>query len=214
MRVAARADDLPLRRAVLLLGLLLMLVAPLSAADAGEGPEAFLRGFAAEGLAVLRDGKLAQEDRRTMFRRLLQDHFDLALIGRFVLGKHWRRMPPGQRELYLAHFEDYVVALTTRRLARFTDETIELGRARPTGKADMVVASRIIRSEGAAVRLDWRLRPYGGDWRIIDVVVEGVSQALTQRNEFDAVIRSSDGGVDHLLKRLREQTRRLQATES
>ncbi|MCZ6734504.1 MAG: ABC transporter substrate-binding protein, partial [Planctomycetota bacterium] len=64
-----------------------------------------------------------------------------------------------------------------------------------------------LRAEGEPVQLDWRLLRRGDTWRIVDVVVEGMSMALSQRSEFKAVIRGSGGRVEALLEKLREKTR-------
>ncbi len=206
-----RAYARPAVRGVALSGFVLLLAASFGRAEAGDRPESFVRSFADEGLAVLADREMSGDDRRAAFRRLLNQNFDVALVGRFALGKHWRRATASERQEYMGLFEDFVVASTTRRLSNYVNETIEIGRSRPKGERGAVVASRIVRPHAESIRVDWRLHRREGAWRIVDVSVEGVSLVLTQRNEFDAVIRSGGGRIDALLKRLREQTASLAA---
>ena len=59
--------------------------------------------------------------------------------------------------------------------------------------------------------MDWGLLRRGDTWRIVDVVVEGMSMALSQRSEFKAVIRGNGGRVEALLEKLREKTRRVES---
>ena len=72
--------------------------------------------------------------------------------------------------------------------------------------SDTVVRSEIVSPGFPEVRVDWRVRRTGGAYRIVDVTVEGVSLAITQRDEFAAVIRSNGGQVEGLLSALREET--------
>ncbi len=73
------------------------------------------------------------------------------------------------------------------------------------GERGAIVSSRIIRPGGPAVSVEWRLRADAGAWRVVDVVIEGISMALTQRAEYTAVIRASNNGLEGLLARLRTQ---------
>ncbi len=204
-----RARTRPAVRSLALAGFVLLLAGSFGPAAAGDRPESFVRNFADEGLAVLSDRDMSGVERRAAFRRILSQNFDMALVGRFVLGKHWRRATASERQEYMGLFEDFVVASTTRRLSNYANETIEIGRSRPKGERGAVVASRILRPDAESIRVDWRLHRRDGTWRIVDVAVEGVSLVLTQRNEFDAVIRSGGGRIDALLERLREQTASL-----
>ena len=71
-----------------------------------------------------------------------------------------------------------------------------------------VVGSRVVRSRGAPVAVHWRLRHGKAGWRIIDVVVEGVSLALAQRAEFTSIVRNNGGRVAALLAKLRQAMER------
>jgi phospholipid transport system substrate-binding protein len=71
------------------------------------------------------------------------------------------------------------------------------------------VASRILRESGEPIRIDWRLLRRDQSWRIVDVVVEGMSMVLSQRSEYAAVIKGDGGKIEGLLTRLREKTARL-----
>ena len=107
------------------LGLLLLAAALVRQADAGDPAETFVQRFADRSLAVLSAGELSDSDRRAALRRLLAAHFDLAVTGRFVLGRHWRRATLGERREYLALFEAFVAATTLRRLEGYAGETAE-----------------------------------------------------------------------------------------
>lgn len=178
------------------------------AAESGD-PVSFVRGFSDEAIALLADRSLSNGQRDLEFRRLLERNFDLKRIGRFVLGKHWRRASQDERAEYHRLFGDFVIATYAARLGPYSGETLEVGDVRRAGERGVTVTSRILPPQGAPIRLDWRLRRTGSDgWQIVDIVVEGVSLALTQRSEFDSVIQRSGGTIDGLLQVLRDKTNR------
>jgi phospholipid transport system substrate-binding protein len=75
----------------------------------------------------------------------------------------------------------------------------------PVGKSDILVRSRVVQSHGAPLRADWRLTNRDGTICILDLSVEGISMALTLRQEFSSVLRC-EGGVDSLIAILRKRT--------
>ena len=174
---------------------------------AEEGPEqarAFLQSFGDRAVATLADAGMDQAQRREAFRGLIRSGFEVDTIGRLVLGRHWKTASEAQRSEFSRLFEDYVVVTTVKRLSGYAGEVLTVGAARPATQNGLVtVNSSIERNAGADIVLDWRLRYHEGSWRVIDVVVEGVSMLQTQRAEFDAVIRNNGAGIDGLLSKLR-----------
>lgn len=168
-------------------------------------PEVFLAEFSDQAIAVLADGNLPEAERTDAFSRLFVAGFDVDLISRFVLGRFWNTTSPEQRREYRDLFEAFVTTAYARRLGGYSGETLSLGTVRPLGENGAVVSSRILRTKGEPIKVDWRLRCKKDNWRIIDIVVEGVSLAVTQRSEFTAVIVNSGGHVDALLDKLRER---------
>lgn len=169
-----------------------------------EGARQFLQSFGDRAVAALSAGSQSQEQRTEAFRGLIRNGFEIDVIGRLALGRHWKSASDAQRAEFVQLFEAYVVVSTVRRLSDYSGEVLKVGAARPAAKNGLVtVRSSIARKAGAEIALDWRLRHGEGGWRVIDVVVEGVSMLQTQRAEFDAVIRNNGQGLDGLLDRLR-----------
>ncbi len=159
------------------------------------------------GTLARRDLTLAQ--REAALAQIFDQGFDIDLIGRIVLGKAWRRATPEQQRDYLALFSLYVVRTFANRLAGYAGETVVVVGTRDAGKKDIYVDSRINRPSSTPVAAAWRVREINGQPRVIDVVVEGVSLALTQRDDFAAVVKKN--GVAGLLEVLRAKTQRLSA---
>ena len=167
----------------------------------------FLRGFGDAAIAMLSNARLSEAERQEEFRRLIKTGFELPAISRFVLGKHWHRATEQERSEFTALFEDFVTVTYARRLSSYSGEELKIGNARQaSGKGLVLVKSKILRPGQSDIQVDWRLRQSQGAWRIVDLAVEGVSMAQTQRSEFDAVIRRSGGQIGALLQRLRTAT--------
>jgi phospholipid transport system substrate-binding protein len=172
--------------------------------------QAFIGQLGAKAISVLQQNGSSLEERERQFRALLAEGFAMEFIARFVLGRHWNTATEEQREDYLQVFTEYVLRTYSRRLGGYAGEEFAVIGGRPAGQHDILVQTRIDRPSAADIMADWRVRAFDGELRIIDIMVEGVSMAVTQRSEFAAVI--SRDGFDGLLQALRARTQRFPAS--
>ncbi len=186
--------------------------APRPAVAAGPGdPAVFVREFSVHAIGVLADHSLSGEHRQQAFRELLTAGFDVKAISRFVLGRYWRKATEAERAEFTALFEDLIVATYSKKFSDYGGQTLAVEAIRQESEKTAAVASRILRRSGEPIRIDWRLLRRGESWRIVDVVVEGMSMVLSQRSEYAAVIKGSGGRIEGLLVKLREKTARLRS---
>jgi phospholipid transport system substrate-binding protein len=157
-----------------------------------------------EVISVLDDATVSKEGRITFFRQLLARDLDIPLIGRVVLGNHWRSATEQQRADYMDAFAVFVVQTYSQRLGGVKVSAIRILNTNTVGESDFVVRSRVDRSGANALRANWRLTNRSEDYRILDLSVEGVSMALMLRQEFASVIRAR-GGLDALIAALKER---------
>ncbi len=176
-------------------------------AVAGD-PAVFVRDFSAQTIGVLADQSLSGAHRKRAFRDLLTAGFDVKAISRFVLGRYWRKATEAERAEFTGLFEDLIVATYSRKFSDYNGQTLEVDAIREENKKMAAVASRILRQGGEPIRIDWRLLRRGESWRIVDVVVEGMSMVLSQRSEYAAIIKRDGGKIEGLLVKLREKTAR------
>ncbi len=177
-------------------------------ADAAEigrpQPASFIRSLADEAIAVLNEKSAPPSEREARFRSILLNGLDIARIGRFAAGAYWRRMSTTQRAEYQKLFSEWVIKTYWRRLSGYAGETVRVLGTSRAGSRDVFVRTRIERSNGKSpVRVDWRVRWSDGHYKILDVVIEGVSMVVTQKAEFTAVMRRD--GIEGLLGALRNQ---------
>lgn len=177
-----------------------------SNADVGAGAENFIDSMATRALEFLGNTTMSQEQKKSSFRNLLNESFDLDTIGRFVLGRHWKTATTQQRSEYLTLFRKMVVEVYAKRFSDYKGQKFETRGHRTDGDKDTVVTSYIVPGDGPEVQVDWRVRYKGGRYQIVDVIVEGVSMSVTQRSDFSAVIQRGGGDVQVLLAHLRTNT--------
>ncbi len=175
------------------------------AATPMEGPAQFIQSLAEEAIEVLQSKDATLAERQTRFHALLKERFAVRTIGRFVLGRYWRRTTPEQQREYFELFADWIAKTYAVRFGGYTDERFDITGTRTNpGDGDVFVGTRIAKPESSvAYQANWRVRRINGSFKIIDVEVEGFSMAKTQRDEFSNVARRK--GIDGLLKILRER---------
>ena len=144
-----------------------------------------------------------QADRTETVRRVLHDYFNLPLIGRAVLGRHWRSITDAQKDAYQLAFREHTVQLVDGQLERISGGSLTILRTVPRNDRETFVYTRFLRDsdEPLEVRCRLRNRKEDGAPRIVDVTVEGVSLFATKRQEFAAIVEAE--GIDGLVAALR-----------
>jgi phospholipid transport system substrate-binding protein len=150
--------------------------------------------------AKLEDATLQHEH----LKALVREGFDLQLIGRFVLGTFWRQADDEQRAEFQDLFAEHLVNSYARQLHRYRAETFAVVDSRPVGTEDVLVETRVESAEGLLVT-GWRVRGDAGRQRIVDVTVNGISLALTERQEFVSAAKTL--GLEGLLEAMRANAR-------
>ena len=163
-----------------------------------------------EALASLQAPQMTPADREVTLAAVLREGVAVDLIGRFALGRHWRAATPAERGTYQELFRTYVVKTYAGYLNGLTDTSFTVVQAVPVGERDVLVTTEIDRPDGGQVQAGWRVRNIDGNYKVIDVVFQGVSLATAQRQEFSAVV--GHRGVAGLLDVLHAKTQTTTAS--
>ena len=189
--------------AVLMCGAVPPVLAQTANVEAGSPSElqanaiGFIQSLGNQAVAIVANKPSAQQ-RDVQFHDLLVKSFDLQTIGHFVMGRSWSTATPAQQQEYMRLFEGLIVRTYGDRLSLYTGENFHAKGARAESEKDIIVNSEITHPDGSApTTIDWRLRLKDQQLKVIDVVVEGVSLSVTQRQEYASVIQQS--GIDGLL---------------
>lgn len=189
-----------------LLRLLLVLVLAAAPAAAVPDPAGFVADLGQKTLDII-NKKPPKPERDQRFRAVLREGFDMTALSRFVLGPHWRTATDAQKKEFMKLFEDWIVSAYGERFSQYSGEQFKVLSQRPEGDTVTLVNSQIVRPNGGPpIRVDWRVAKQGAEYKISDVVVEGISLMVTQRQEFASVIQRNGGQLEALLKILREKT--------
>ena len=174
-----------------------------------DTPALFLEGFGNQAIKLLAETAPGEAKREAEMRRLLNEGFDIEFIGRFVLSRYWRSASEAERAEFRQLFEDYLIAAYGRRFGTYSGEKFVIGQTFPQDDERAVVRSDVVRPSGDTMTVDWRVQRREGKWRVVDIMVEGVSMMVTQRSEFTALLQRENGSIAALNQRLRQLTMNL-----
>jgi phospholipid transport system substrate-binding protein len=184
-------------------------IAAAAAAAESQGADAggFVQDLGNRAIAQLAGQQIPEQEERARFRRLLNEAFDLNAIGKFTVGRaYWSTATPQQQQQFLSLYETQVTNAYAKRFQDYSGEQFRVNGQNKEDGGDTVVNSEITRpSGGQPVQVQWRVRPEGGSLKIVDVVIEGISMAVTDRQQFSAVIQRGGGTIDSLIDALKNQ---------
>ncbi len=175
----------------------------LAATESEAGARAVIAETVDEVLTVLRDKSRSTEDRIRSLEKIVYGRFDLYVMSRLVLARNWKRFSEEQKEQYVAEFKQYLTNSYGNRIERYDQQEVEITGQREEPRGDVVVHTKILGGEFEGALVDYRLRKQGSDWRVIDVVIEGISMVSNYRDQFNSIV--SSGGPALLLEKLKEK---------
>jgi len=157
-------------------------------------------------LAILRDAKLTQAQKREKIGEIADQHTDFETLSRLTLGRYWRDLSADQRAAFVEEFKKHLSNTYGNLLDGYTGEDVKVTGDRREPNGDWTVQTRIIGTINGTrqelAKVDCRLRR-NAEWKVIDVIVEGVSLVAIFRAQFQEIM--ANGGFDRLLRLLREK---------
>ncbi len=193
-----------LRRGLIGLGSIVFVLVPSAAGTAADHPATLsLSSLVADVTALTAVSEDRRADRTEAVRSILHEYFNLPLIGRAVLGRHWRSTTDAQKDAYQHAFEEHTVQLVDAQLERISGGSLTILRTVPRNDRETFVYTRFLRDGDEPLEVRWRFRNRKDDGvpRIVDVAVEGVSLFATKRQDFAAIVEAE--GIDGLVEALR-----------
>jgi phospholipid transport system substrate-binding protein len=200
-----------------LIGLCLALIAPVvfaaAPARAAATPERTIQGFYATLLDTMKHaGALGQKGRYEALAPAIRGSFDLPAMAQRAVGPAWRGFSPAQQQSVAAAFARYTIATYADRFDGYSGERLEV-TGEQTTPYGTIVLSRIVKSDGEPVSLNYLMHRQGDDWRIADIYLSGtVSQVAALRSQFVAVL--AQHGVEGLIATLNQKADMLVASSA
>lgn len=178
----------------------------------GKEAKAYASNIGDQVLSIMNDENGTTNEKLANLENLFVDVVDVDWVGRFVLGRHWRTATDEQKAEYLPAYRDFLIKHYTSRFAEYSGETFTIEDAQ-NRSGNFMVRMNIQRPRGQQpVIVDYMLRPAGDDFKVFDIVVEGVSLINTQRSEFTSAVERK--GLDRLIELLKKKTNALAAETS
>jgi len=194
------------RRDLLLTGTALVLAATIGAtasyADDAEAA-AFLKSFAGQMAAVV-NGPGDANAKGQALTPLIDTNVDVATIARFCLGRFWNSATPAQQARYVTVFHKVMLNNIRGHLGEYQGVSFEMTGTRPQGD-DVVVGTIINRPNQPPANVGWVVSRSTGSPKVVDVVAEGASLRLQQRDDYASYLRQHSYSVDALTAALERQ---------
>lgn len=181
-------------------------VATSGAAAAAMSPRDMVIDTSQKMLAALKANKeiLKQNPQRVyqLVSEIVLPHFDFTTMSKWVLGKNWRKLSPEQQQRFVTEFRTLLVRTYAVSLAEYKNEKLNyLPMPAPAAAAqDVTVRTEVVRGGSATIPINYSLRLINGEWKVYDVVIDGVSLVVNYRTSFASQIR--EGGIDKLINQL------------
>jgi phospholipid transport system substrate-binding protein len=195
------------RRAVLAAAaavLVIGAIAPLSAGRAQQSSaDAFVRGFADRLIAVV-NGTGSAEAKQAALAPLIDTDVDVAAIARFCLGRFWSSATPAQQAAYTQLFHQVLLNNISGHLGEYRGVSFTMTGSQPQGE-DTLVGTIINRPNQPPANVQWVVRTSGGAPKVLDVVAEGTSLRLTQRQDYASYLVRHGGSIDALISAMKRQ---------
>ena len=168
-------------------------------------PKEFVQSVANEASLVLTNNSTKAQKIEEL-KSIAKKSVDFRGIGYYSLGAHRKNLSDDKKKEYLNIFEKYFLKSFASRLAEYTDPKIRVDSQKKLNEKYTIVSSVLLATkEKPEVNIDWRIITKNPDKPlIIDVVIEGVSLAKVQREEFNSIIQSNNGDINALLTSLKE----------
>ena len=179
--------------------------------DAAQA-EQFIKNTTTEGVEQIINANISDAEKDKRFYTLLNNSLDMDFIGQFVLGRNWKTATAQQKQDFITVYRDLNIATWSKRFNEFKGKNFVFKGTTPSSSKGQIFVDTIVpMDQGEPAKVLWRVREKAGSYKIVDIVIEGVSLAQASRSEYTAFIKNNPGGVDALIKDLNVKLKQQQA---
>ena len=166
-------------------------------------PNIFVQSTVNRASAIL-SNNLSKEEKIQKLKEVALETVDIRGIGFYTLGKHRKNLNDQQKKEYSELFNKYFLKSFSSRLAEYSNPQIEVNSKKKLNDNYTIVSSTLVATDNRPkVKIEWRVYTKNPENLLIrDLIIEGLSLARTQKEEFSSIINSNDGKIEALLKNL------------
>ena len=182
----------------------------LAAADS-SAPAATISAFYDTLTATMKNGQaLGFKGRSQKLAPAIRRAFDLPLMTRLMVGPPWAGLSAEQQQQLVSAFSEFSIATYANRFDDYSGERFQVDPSPTQTQSGVIVHSKLVKSDGDSVQLDYLMHEDAAGWQIVDVYLSGtVSELATRRSEFSSVMRR--GGADALVDALQKKAAQLRS---
>jgi phospholipid transport system substrate-binding protein len=182
------------------------------ASTPGEAPRHVVRTTADDVIAILKDEGLSAGEKRDRITVVVEDRFDFITLCRLVMARNWKKLSKEQQQEFVDEFKTHLTITYGRNVENYRNEKVVITGDREEARGDWTVKTIIERPAAENVKVDYRLRKLDGRWKMIDMIVEGVSMVANFRSQFQDIISKS--GPAKVIELLREKNAKAEPLKS
>ena len=184
--------------------------------DGNESEQAeeikFVENLANTFINDIFESNKSEQEKVNTFKKVFLSNCDINFISKFVLGKAWKNASDEEKKSFTESFSNAVVLTWAGRFKEYNGQKIKVFGVRSANSGQSYVDSSVINPEHSAdkpIALIWRISNKDGKMQIVDLIIEGVSMAMTYRNEYAAVLQAKGGKMESLIETLEDKNKIL-----
>jgi phospholipid transport system substrate-binding protein len=195
-----------MKKISLILVLFLLIFKISFASTYSSDPQIFVKELINDAINKLSDKNLNEEEKANFIENLAIENVDINALGLYTLGELRKSADKSNLDKYQKVFEKYFLKSLTSRLTDYSSNRFEVISAEKKSSNYTIVKSKIAQSENQPeIKIDWRIYTKNPEKPLIrDLIVEGLSLARTQKEEFASILNSNNNDINILISKLEE----------
>ena len=178
----------------------------LAAVTYNSEPKIFIQELVDDAVKTLGDKSLTQDEKNNEIKKIAIENVDIKALGLYTLGKIRKNLDENTINRYQSLFEKYFLKSLTSRLSDYSSQKFEVTESEQKSSNYTIVKSKVAESvKSPEIKIDWRVFTKNPQKPLIrDLIVEGLSLARTQKEEFASILNSNNNDIDALINKLQE----------
>ena len=195
-----------MKKAFSIIVLFLLIFQSSFATTYSSDPQTFVKEMVNDAINTLSNKNLTDEEKANFIENLAMDNVDINALGLYTLGELRKSADKANLEKYQRTFEKYFLKSLTSRLTDYSSNKFEVISSEKKSSNYTIVKSKIGKSENQPeIKIDWRIYTKNPEKPLIrDLIVEGLSLARTQKEEFASILNSNNNDINILISKLEE----------
>ena len=195
-----------MKKLCLILVSLILIFKVANASTYSSDPKMFIKELVNDAISKLSDKNLNEEEKRDFIEEVATNNIDINALGLYTLGELRKSTDKNNLERYQQVFEKYFLKSLTSRLTDYSSNKFEVIEVDKKSSNYTIVRSKILPSDNQPeVKIDWRVYTKNPNKPLIrDLIVEGLSLARTQKEEFSSILTSNNNDINILITKLEE----------